>query len=76
MLGGETISRASVINFLEDMRERGVLSGEDATGKGGHHWIYSPKLDEAGFRMYIVKNLISCLMDNFPEETREAINRI
>ena len=30
-----TISRASVINFLESMREIGVLKGDERTGKGG-----------------------------------------
>jgi hypothetical protein len=31
-----TISRASVINFLESMRMMDVLKGEEKTGKGGY----------------------------------------
>ena len=46
-LQGKTISRASVINFLEAMKEVGVLKGVERTGKGGHHWIYSPSMNEA-----------------------------
>jgi hypothetical protein len=76
MLDGETISRASVINFLEAMREREVLSGEEATGKGGYHWVYYPKLDEVGFRKYVVEKMIKSLMENFPEATREAIRSL
>jgi len=72
-LEGETISRASVINFLEDMREMGVLTGEEKTGKGGHHWVYSPAMDEEGFKRFIVEKMIATLMENFPEETRQAI---
>jgi hypothetical protein len=34
MLGGETISRASIINFVEYMRKTGVLDAYDRTGKG------------------------------------------
>jgi len=34
-LKGKIISRASVINFLEAMRETGVLRGVERTGKGG-----------------------------------------
>ena len=76
LLGSESISRASVINFLEDMREMGVLKGEEKTGKGGHHWVYSPAMDEAGFKRFIAEKLIATLMENFPEETKEIINTI
>jgi len=75
-LEGETISRASVINFLEDMREMGVLSGVEESGKGGYHWVYSPKLDEAGFKSFIVEKMLNSIMDSFPEETREAIKKL
>ena len=74
-LKGETISRASVINFLEDMREMGVLKGEEKTGKGGHHWVYYPAVDEDGFKMFIVKKMMASLLKSFPEETREAIRK-
>jgi predicted transcriptional regulator len=69
----ETISRASIINFLEDMREMGVFNGREESGKGGYHWIYSPAMDEEGFKMFIVEKLIASLMESFPEETRQAI---
>jgi predicted transcriptional regulator len=65
-----TISRASVINFLESMREMGVLKGDERTGKGGHHWIYSPAMNEAEFKQYIAKTIIESLMRDFSEETR------
>jgi len=45
-----TISRASIINFLEAMREAGVLKGVERTGKGGYHWVYSPAMNEAEFK--------------------------
>jgi len=75
-LKGETIRRASVINFLEDMREMGVFSGVEETGKGGYHWVYSPKLDEAGFKRFIIEKMFDSLMQSFPEETREAIKKL
>jgi hypothetical protein len=53
-----------------------VLSGEEVTGKGGHHWVYSPIYDEAGFKRFIVEKMLTCLMDSFPEGTREAIKKI
>ena len=76
LLGSESISRASVINFLEDMREMGVLRGEERTGKGGHHWVYFPAMDEAGFKKFIADKLISSMLTSFPEETKKAIRSI
>ena len=68
-----TISRASVINFLEAMREAGVLKGDETTGKGGHRWVYYPAMDEAGFKRFIAEKLIGSLLKSFPDETVEAI---
>jgi predicted transcriptional regulator len=71
-----TISRASVINFLEAMREAGVLKGEEKTGKGGHRWIYSPAMNEAEFKEFIADTLIKKLMRDFPKETAEVVKKI
>ena len=76
MLKGETISRASIINFLEPMREMGILKGEERTGKGGHHWVYYPAMNEAGFKQFIASTLLECLMRNFPSETRAALDKL
>jgi len=70
-----TISRASVINFLESMREAGVLKGVEKTGKGGHRWIYSPAMNEAEFKEFIAETLIKKLMRDFPAETKEALTK-
>jgi hypothetical protein len=75
-LEGKTISRASVINFLEAMREMGVLKGVQITGKGGHRWIYSPAMNEAEFKVFIAETILSNLKRDFPEETRRAIAQI
>ncbi|MCX6654371.1 MAG: BlaI/MecI/CopY family transcriptional regulator [Candidatus Bathyarchaeota archaeon] len=75
VLKDESISRASAINFLEDLRELGVLTGEENTGKGGHHWVYFPAMDESGFKQFIVKKMIDSLMESFPDEAREAIRK-
>ena len=76
MLQTETISRASIINFLEAMRIMKVLGGVEETGKGGHHWVYSPAMDESEFKKFIANTLLSSLMKSFPEETKGAINRL
>jgi len=69
----EPVSRASVIYFLQDMAERGVLTQELKTGKGGHHGIYSHKYSEKEFKQYIAEYVIRKLLMEFPVETRKAI---
>jgi len=71
-LVGKTISRASIINFLNAMVDEGVLNYLERTGKGGYHRVYSPKLDEVEFKKYVATTVISSLMKDFPEETKEA----
>jgi len=71
-----TISRASVINFLEAMREAGVFKGVERTGKGGHRWIYSPAMNETEFKQHIARTILERLMRDFPEETAEAVKKI
>jgi len=58
------------------MVDQGVLSWRDATGKGGHHRIYYPKLDETGYRKYMARTIVQSLMHDFPEETREVIKEV
>ena len=57
----EKKSRASVINFLNDMVDEGILGYEEKTGKGGYHRVYYPLMDRAGFQKYITENINSKL---------------
>ena len=66
---GKTISRASIIFFLNRMVDQGVLSWRDATGKGGHHRIYYTKLDEREYKKHVLRTVIKSMMEDFPEET-------
>ncbi len=70
---GKSISRASIIFYLNRMVDEGVLGWRDATGKGGHHRIYITKLDESGYKKYIVRTLLESVAKDFPEATEEAL---
>lgn len=76
LMGKSTISRASIINFLNSMVDEGVLSYTEITGKGGHRRIYSAKYDEEGFKRYMAKKIISKLLETWPEATRAALEAI
>ena len=64
---GNSISRASIIFFLNRMVEQGVLSFRDATGKGGHQKIYYPILDRQEYITQIAKTCIQSMLKDFPE---------
>ena len=71
--GERTISRASIINFLNAMVDEGMLNYTETTGKGGHRRIYSMRYDEAGFKEHVARLVIGNLLRDFPEENRKAI---
>ena len=75
-LVGKTISRASIINFLNAMVDEGVLDYNERTGKGGYHRVYRPKLNETSFKQYVAQTVISSLMKDFPSETKEALKLV
>jgi predicted transcriptional regulator len=73
---GKSISRASIIFYLNRMVDEGVLGFRDATGKGGHHRIYITKLDESGYKKYIVKTLLDSVAKDYPKETKEVLQAL
>ena len=72
----KSISRASVIFFLNRMVDQGVLDYRTATGKGGHHRVYFPIMDERDYKKHLLKTVVESLMRDFPEETKEALNEL
>jgi predicted transcriptional regulator len=71
--GVRTISRASIINFLNSMCDEGVLTYVEETCKGGTRRKYSTGLDEREFKKHIAKSVLESLLKDFPEQTIEAV---
>ncbi|MBW1857582.1 MAG: hypothetical protein JRI42_04805 [Deltaproteobacteria bacterium] len=67
--GVKTISRASIINFLNSMCDEKVLNYVEETCKGGMRRKYSTGLDEDEFKKYIAKTVVESLLKDFPDET-------
>jgi predicted transcriptional regulator len=74
--GRRTISRASIINFLNSMVDEGVLNYIETTGKGGHRRIYSAKYDEAEFKQFVAETVLKNLLRDFPDETMKALQSV
>jgi hypothetical protein len=72
-LGSRSVSRASIINFLNAMCDDGVLDFEEETCKGGMRRKYYKGLDESGFKRYIASTVLNSLIKDFPDQTVEAI---
>lgn len=48
-----TISRASIINFLNASVENGLLDFVETTGKGGYRRLYTPKMSKVETSRYL-----------------------
>jgi predicted transcriptional regulator len=72
----DSISRASIINFLKAMADEGVLNFTERTGKGGYHRVYTQRLNESEFKTYVAQTMIASLLKDFPEETNSAISQL
>jgi predicted transcriptional regulator len=51
------ISRASIINFLNNMAELGILNTIQETGKGGYRPRYSHKYDEGELKQFLADSV-------------------
>lgn len=71
-----SISRASIINFMQDMAKQGLLIQEMETCKGGMRGLYKPKLSESELKKHVVKTVLECLIRYFPDETANAIDSL
>ena len=50
------------------MVDAGVLDWNDATGKGGHHRLYFPKVSREEYPEYVVGEVVEGLRRTFPED--------
>jgi len=53
----KSISRASIINFLNSMVDENILDYHEITGKGGHRRIYKAAKTEEEFWKYIARQV-------------------
>jgi len=74
--GSRFISRAAIINFLNNMVDEGILPYVAETGRGGYHRVYSPGLGEEGFKRHVAKNVMAKLLETWPDTTKEVVKEI
>ena len=62
-MAGNTISRASVIFFLNRLVDEGLLDWRDTTGKGGHHRLYEMKVNRQEFAKAVIDKFVRKLRE-------------
>jgi len=69
-----SISRASIINYLNHMVDEALLTYTETTGKGGIQRVYTMKYGETEFKQHIAGLIITKLLKEYPQETRKALS--
>jgi hypothetical protein len=75
-IGKKTVSRASIINFLNDMCDEIVFNYDEETCKDGAGRKYLTGLDEVGFKKYVVRTATDIFMKDFLIQTKEIIEEV
>lgn len=70
------VSRASVIQELNNFVALGIASYEEETGKGGHHRVYSAKMTEEEFWIWLAKQTCETLRSasNMPDLIKRVLS--
>ena len=71
-----SISRASVINYLNAMADEGFLNYTENTGRGGYHRVYTMAYTENEFKRRVAEIIITNLLKEYPQETKKVIQQV
>ena len=71
-----SISRASVINYLNAMVDDAMLNYTETTGKGGHQRVYTIAYTETEFKRRIAEIVITKLLREYPQEAGKALRQV
>jgi hypothetical protein len=63
----EPVSRSTIIKFLQEATDRGIIRYDLETCKGGYRRRYYVKMNEKQYHKYIVKTVVESLLKDFPE---------
>ena len=69
-----SISRTSIIIFLNRMVDEALLTYTETTSIGGRQRVYYMKHNETEFKQHIAGRIISKLLKEYPQETRKALS--
>ena len=69
-----SISRTSIIIFLNHMVDEALLTYTETISIGGRQRVYHMKHNETEFKQHIAGRIITKLLKEYPQETRKALS--
>ena len=69
-----SISRTSIIIFLNHMVDEALLTYTETTSIGGRQRVYYMKHNETELKQHIAGRIITKLLKEYPQETRKALS--
>jgi len=69
-----SISRTSIIIYLNHMVDEALLTYTETMSNGGRQRVYYMKYSETKFKQHIAGLIISKLLEEYPRETRKALS--
>lgn len=63
------VSRATIYHFLDEIAEKGIISFETGTGRGGLRILFYSQYSEEEFKELMARNLIKSVKDNLLSPT-------
>jgi predicted transcriptional regulator len=60
------VSRSTVIKYLQEATDNGIIRYDLETCKGGHRRRYYPDMSEEDYKEYIVETVLESLLQDFP----------
>jgi predicted transcriptional regulator len=66
------VSRSTVIKYLQEATDNGIIKYDLETCKGGHRRRYYPNMNEEEYKEYIVQTVLESLLEDFPETLSTA----
>ena len=60
------VSRSTVIKYLQEATDKGIIKYDLETCKGGHRRRYYPSMSEQEYKEYIVETVLESLLRDFP----------
>jgi predicted transcriptional regulator len=70
MIQEKSISRASIIFFLNRLRDQKLVEYTEGTGKGGHHGLYHAHLTREEFEARVMETILESALDALPTVDR------
>jgi len=76
LMKGKAVSRAAILNYLNDLCREGVLKFTEETCRGGRRKRYFPRMGKVDYERENVRATLQKLLKTYPQYTIEALSEL